>query len=213
VAVELAPGVWRWAGEHPDWTPGADYEPVVASHAIALPAARLLVDPLWPEEDDDVDWLDAFAREDRLLVVLLKPDHLRAGAEVAHAYGGRVVTNEAVARELPRDATVSVLAVGEDIADGAQLVGDGRGRGETPLWVPTHRTVAFADAVRGDPAGGLRVWSYPPGRETPTRAALERVVALGPDVVLVGHGTPVVGGGAQALREALARPPWVDEAA
>ena len=211
MAVELAPGVWRWEREHPDWRPGADFEPEVACAGIALPSARLLVDPLWPEEDDDVDWLDAFAREERLLVAVLKPDHVREAAELAHAYGGRVVTNGRVAHELPRTATVSVLAVGEDIADGAELLDDGRGRGETPLWVPTHRTVAFADAVRGDPDGGLRVWSYPRGREAATRAAVERIAALAPDVVLVGHGAPVVGGGADALREALARPPWADE--
>jgi hypothetical protein len=211
VATELAPGVWTWRREHPDWAPGDDFEPEVACYAVALPSARLLVDPLWPDDDDDVDWLDDFAHGGRVLAAVLKPDHVRDAAEVAHAYGGRVVTNADVAPQLAARATVSVLDVGEEIADGARFVGDGRGRGETPLWIPPARAIAFADAVRGDPAGGLRVWSYPPGREPATRDALETIVLLEPEIVLVGHGQPVVGAGAAALREALDRPPWVTE--
>jgi hypothetical protein len=200
-----------WRSEHPDWAPDADYEPEVACYAVRLPSARLLVDPLWPEDDDEVDWLDGFARGGRLLVVVLKPDHVREAAEIAHAYGGRVVTNAAVARLLEPAATVSVLAAGEELADGARFLDDERGRGETPLWLPTVRAVAFADALRGDPEGGLRVWSYPPGREAATRDALTTIATLEPELVLVGHGQPIVHEGAAALREALTRPPWVTE--
>ncbi|TMM01608.1 MAG: hypothetical protein E6G10_12610 [Actinobacteria bacterium] len=213
MATELAPGVWMWRREHPEWGPGADYEPEVSCYAVELPSARLLIDPLWPEEDADVDWLDALVRRRRVIVAVLKPDHLREGAELAHAYGGRVVTNAAVASLLHPTVPFSVLEPGEPLADGARLFEDGRGRGETPLWLPTHGAIAFADAVRGDPAGGLRVWSYPPGREEATRAALEVIAALEPDLVLVGHGDPVVSDGAAALREALRRPPWVEEEA
>jgi hypothetical protein len=210
VATELAPGVWTWRLEHPDWAPGDDFEPEVACYAVHTPSAALLIDALWP--DDDEDWLDAFVAHERVLAAVLKPDHVREASELAHAYGGRVVTNADVAGLLGPAATVSVLEVGEEIADGMRFLADGRGRGETPLWIPTARAVAFADAVRGDPEqGGLRVWSYPPGREAATRAALEDVVAREPEHVLVGHGAPVIGGGAAALREALERPPWVTE--
>ena len=212
MATELAPGVWMWRLEHPEWAPDSDYEPEVACYAVHLPSAQVLIDPLWPEDDGDVGWLDDFARGGRLLVALLKPDHLRAGAEIAHASGGRVVTNAGVAPLLGAAATVSVLDVGEDLADGARFLDDGRGRGETPLWIPRVRAVAFADAVRGDPeAGGLRVWSYPPGHDLVTRDALSTIAQLEPELVLVGHGEPVVSGGAAALREALTRPPWVNE--
>jgi hypothetical protein len=156
-----------------------------------------------------VDWLDGFAGRGRVLVTVLKPDHLRDAAEVAHAYGGRVVTNAEVAALLDPSRTVSVLEVGEDLADGARFLDDGRGRGETPLWLPTAHAVAFADAVRGDPeAGGLRVWSYPAGHDLLTRDALSTIARLEPDLVLVGHGEPVTHDGAAALREALDRPPW-----
>ena len=190
MATELAPGVWMWRREHPEWTPDSDYEPEVACYAVRLPSARLLIDPLWADDDADEDWID----------------------EIAHAYGGRVVTNAAAAALLDPSATVSVLAAGEDLADGARFLDDGRGRGETPLWLPTARAVAFADAVRGDPeAGGLRVWSYPPGHDLVTRDALSTIAQLEPELVLVGHGEPIVHDGAAALREALYRPPWIVE--
>ena len=202
-----------WRREHPEWGPGADYEPEVSCYAVELPSARLLIDPLWADDDADEDRIDDLARGGRVLAAVLKPDHLRDAAEIAHAYGGRVVTNAAVASLLHPTVPFSVLEPGEPLADGARLFEDGRGRGETPLWLPTHGAIAFADAVRGDPAGGLRVWSYPPGREEATRAALEVIAALEPDLVLVGHGDPVVSDGAAALREALRRPPWVEEEA
>jgi len=212
VATELAPGVWMWRREHPEWTPDSDYEPEVACYAVRLPSARLLIDPLWADDDADEDWLDDFARGGRVLAAVLKPDHLRDAAEIAHAYGGRVVTNADAAALLDPSATVSVLDVGEDLADGARFLDDGRGRGETPLWLPTARAVAFADAVRGDPeAGGLRVWSYPPGHDLVTRDALSTIAQLEPELVLVGHGEPIVSDGASALREALDRPPWTNE--
>jgi hypothetical protein len=212
VATELAEGLWTWRREHPEWHTGADYEPEVASYAVRLASAILLVDPLWPEDDSaDYDWLDALARSDRLLVALLKPDHVRDGAGIAHAYGGRLLAGPAAAAEAGGEAPVHIVRPGDKLVDGVRALDDGRGRGETPLWLPAQRAVAFADGVRGDPDGGLRIWSYPPGREPAVREALSAIADLDPELVLVGHGAPVVAGGAAALRDALDRPPWEQE--
>jgi hypothetical protein len=212
VATELADGLWTWRREHPEWDTGADYEPEVASYAVRLTDAMLLIDPLWPEEDsEDYDWLDEAARADRLLVAVLKPDHARDASGIAYAYGGRVLAGEASAAVLDGAAPVHVVAPGATLLEGVRVLDDGRGRGETPLWVPSHRAVAFADGVRGDPAGGLRVWSYPPGREAAVRADVADIADLDPVLVLVGHGEPVSSGGAAALRDALERPPWEEE--
>jgi len=212
VATELAEGLWTWRREHPEWSTESDYEPEVSSYAVRLAEAVLLIDPLWPEEDsDDFGWLDALAREDLLLVAVLKPDHVRDAAGIAHAYGGRVLAGEEAASEVDGEAPVHVVASGAKLGGGVRVLDDGRGRGETPLWLPSHRAVAFADGVRGDPEGGLRVWSYPPGREAAVRGAVTEIAALEPEMVLVGHGEPVTAGGAGALRDALDRPPWVDE--
>jgi len=209
VATELVPGLWTWRREHPDWDLDSDYEPEVGSFAVRLEQAILFVDPLWPEEEsEDFAWLDALARADRLLVAVLKPDHARDAAGIAHAYGGRILAGEASAAVLGPGAPVHVVQPGARLPDEVRVLDDARGRGETPLWVPSHRAVLFADAVRGDPGGGLRVWSYPPGREDAVRAALRAIADLGPELVLVGHGRSVTSGGAAALRAALDRPPW-----
>ena len=212
MARQLADGLWTWRREHPEWDVHADWDADVACYAVRLAEAMLLIDPLWPEEDsEDFDWLDTLARSDRLLVAVLKPDHLRDGSGIAHAYGGRVLAGEAVAGALDDEAPIHVVATGKKLTGGVVVLDDARGRGETPLWLPSHRAVAFADGVRGDPEGGLRVWSYPPGRETAVREAIGAIADLGPDMVLVGHGPPVTAGGAAALREALDRPPWEEE--
>ena len=86
-------------------------------------------------------------------------------------------------------------------------------RQEMPLWFPSHRALAFGDAVVGVD-GALRVWEV---ADSERRMAwyrnrlvprLEPLLALETESVLVTHGTPVVGGGRKALREALAAGPW-----
>jgi len=209
VATELADGLWTWRREHPEWDTRADWDPDVACYAVRLAQAMLLIDPLWPEEgSEDFDWLDGIARADRLLVAVLKPDHVRDAAGIAHAYGGRIVAGEAAAGAIAGTAPVHVVAAGEKLLEGIRTLDDARGRGETPLWVPHYRAVAFADGIIGDGDGGLRVWSYPAGLEEAVRAAMTAIADLEPDMVLVGHGAPVTSGGAAALRSALDRPPF-----
>src|SRR4051794_2740333 len=123
VATELAPGVWMWRREHPEWTPDSDYEPEVACYAVRLPSARLLIDPLWADDDADEDWIDDFARGGRVLAAVLKPDHLRDAAEIAHAYGGRGGTHADAAPPLDPSATGSVLPPRGGPAAGARVSG------------------------------------------------------------------------------------------
>ncbi len=75
------------------------------------------------------------------------------------------------------------------------------------------RWTAFGDTVAGVD-GTLRVWEV---ADTDRRRAwyrerfvpsLEPLLALEIENVLVTHGPPVVGGGREALAEALAGDPW-----
>ena len=43
---------------------------------------------------------------------------------------------------------------------GLEALYDGRGRNETPLWLPDQRTLVFADALTA-PHGELLVWGTP----------------------------------------------------
>jgi hypothetical protein len=84
-------------------------------------------------------------------------------------------------------------------------------RGELPLHLPWASALAFGDAVVGVD-GGLRVWEqgardprWYRERLVPTLAPLTH---LGAERVLVTHGLPVFSDGTDALRAALAAPPW-----
>jgi hypothetical protein len=84
-------------------------------------------------------------------------------------------------------------------------------RYETPLWFPDHRALAFGDALVGY-EGSLRVWQQGPFSKQwyrekflPTLAPL---LTLDVERVLATHGPPVTHGGREALRAAVAAPPW-----
>jgi glyoxylase-like metal-dependent hydrolase (beta-lactamase superfamily II) len=66
---------------------------------------------------------------------------------------------------------------------------DGRGRNETPLWLPEQRALVFADGLTA-PGGELRVWATP-WHEERALPALRRLLELPFELVIVSHGEPV----------------------
>jgi glyoxylase-like metal-dependent hydrolase (beta-lactamase superfamily II) len=98
----------------------------------------------------------------------------------------------------------------EEIEPGTKLPGglialyDGRGRNETPLWLPEQRTLVFADALTA-PEGQLRVWSTPWHNEL-VLPALRVLLELPFEWVIVSHGEPVHH--RAAYEQALDLPPW-----
>jgi len=81
---------------------------------------------------------------------------------------------------------------------------DGRGRNETPLWVPDQRALVFADALTA-PRGELRVWGTP-WHEKRVLPALRELLELPFEHVIVSHGEPVHD--RAAFEQALERAPW-----
>ena len=81
---------------------------------------------------------------------------------------------------------------------------DGRGRNETPLWLPAQRALVFADALTA-PGGELRVWATPWHKER-ALPALRRLLELPFELVIVSHGEPVHD--RAAYERALERPSW-----
>jgi glyoxylase-like metal-dependent hydrolase (beta-lactamase superfamily II) len=88
-------------------------------------------------------------------------------------------------------------------------------RFEMPLHLPSHRALAFGDAVV-ETGGELRIWAQ--GRVDEKRhrfyrerfnPTLEPLLELDVERVLVTHGAPVLSGGAAELRRALEREPWI----
>ena len=81
---------------------------------------------------------------------------------------------------------------------------DGRGRNETPVWIPEQRALVFADALTA-PAGELRVWGTP-WHEKRVLPALRELLDLPFEHVIVSHGEPVHD--RAAFENALERTPW-----
>jgi hypothetical protein len=216
---EITPGIWRWTAPHPEWRPDNEWGKEVASFAFAVADTLVLVDPLvadevWPQ-------LDELAAECASVAALITiPYHVRSSEDVVARYGGKasVWAHPAAARRLREGSILRPIEPGAPLPGSAQAfaIGSPR-RQEMPLWFPSHRALAFGDAVVGVD-GTLRVWAWEVGENERRRAwyrdrflpTLEPLLRLEPRSVLVTHGPPVVEGGRAALAEALATDPWQD---
>ncbi len=212
--VPLADDLWHWTARHPAWHPG-DWGSAVGSYALATPDALLLVDPLVPG-DELLAALERLAAGRAVHVMITIGYHARSADLLADRLGARLHGPAAVASRLRDPGRLDVLEPGRAGPAGALPFAIGRPpRGERPLWLPAHAALAVGDSLVTTPAGELRLWSQRPvddARVRRHRDVLAPTFAplLGLPVrhVLTTHGPPVVGTGADALREALAAPPW-----
>jgi hypothetical protein len=214
---EIAPGLWRWTAPHPEWRPDVEWGHEVASFALAVDETLLLVDPLVPE--DVWPRLDELADERAGVAALITiPYHVRSSEDVLARYGAKasVWGHPAAARRMRGASSLRPIEPGAALPGSAEAfaIGSPR-RQEMPLWFPSHRALAFGDAVVGV-GGALRVWLWEAADGTKRKAwyrnrfvpTLEGLLGLETESVLVTHGPAVVGGGREALREALAADPW-----
>lgn len=198
--AEIRPGLLRWEARHPEWVeprePGdpADWPPDVGCVAYEAPDAFLLVDPLVPDGEAELqEELDARveAHGQRVVILTTLGFHRRSRDRLAERYGA---STSRARRSLPRG--VLTLPV--------------RGAGETMVWLPEHAALVPGDRLLGDDRGGLRLcppsWlRYLPSGMTVERLrdALRPLLDLPVELVLVSHGRPVLGDGRAALAAAL----------
>ncbi|MGH3015915.1 MAG: hypothetical protein ACRDNN_13290, partial [Gaiellaceae bacterium] len=93
---------------------------------------------------------------------------------------------------------------GSELPGGLVALYDGRGRNETPLWLPEQRALVFADGLTA-PGGELRVWATA-WHEERVLPALRALLDLPFELVIVSHGEPVHD--RAAFERALGREPW-----
>jgi glyoxylase-like metal-dependent hydrolase (beta-lactamase superfamily II) len=160
--------------------------------------------------------LDGLAADATVHVLVTIGYHVRSAEALCGRYGARVFGPRACARRLRDGSLLTVLEPGDEGPAGTRAFAIGRPvRGERPLWLPSHRALAFGDALVGTPQGELRLWVQDPvddrrahwyrERFAPTLAPL---LQLPVQRVLVTHGDPVLEDGAAALRDAVDEPPW-----
>ena len=203
---DVAPGLWLWRMEYPDWRPGVGWGPLVASTCVESRGEVALLDPLAPPADA----ADVWSRLDErppTMVVTLKPDHVRDVDLFVGRYGAQAFGPFLFWRHDIPTTELEPIQPGSDLPGGLVALYDGRNRMETPLWLPKQRALVFADALTA-PDGELRVWATP-WHEERVLPALRALVELPFERVIVSHGEPVHD--RDAFERALAFPPWEGE--
>jgi glyoxylase-like metal-dependent hydrolase (beta-lactamase superfamily II) len=200
--TDVAPGLWIWRMEHPDWAPHLNWPATVTSTCVESGGEVGVLDPLAPPDDVSEVWqrLDA---KPPTFVAVLKPDHVRnvdlfVGRYGAQAYGPALFWRD----DIPK-TELEPIEPGSELPGGFVALYDGRGRNETPLWLPEQRTLVFADGLTSQ-GGELRIWGTP--HEERARAALRELLELPFEHVVVSHGQPVHD--RAAYERALELPVW-----
>jgi hypothetical protein len=175
----------------------------VASTCVASGGERLVLDPLAPPADAAEVWnrLDACPPT---AVVILKPDHVRDVDLFVSRYHVRAFGPRLFFRDDIPATELQPVDPGVQLPGGVVALYDGRGRNETPLWLPEQRALVFADALTA-PRGELRVWTTPWHKQR-VLPALRAMLELPFEHVIVSHGEPVHT--REALERALVLPPW-----
>jgi hypothetical protein len=200
--VDVAPGLWVWRLPHPDWSDDADWEPMVTSTCVESGGEVVLLDPLAPPDGDPVwERLDA---DPPTIAVILKPDHVRDVDRFVERYGARAYGPYLFWRHDIPATELEGVEPGDELPGGLVALYDGRGRNETPVWIPERRTLVFADALT-ERGGELRVWATP-WHEERALPALRALLELPFKHVIVAHGEPVHD--RAAYERALELPPW-----
>lgn len=206
VAAELrdvAPGLWLWRIEHPAWKEGIGWEPLVSSACVESGDEVVLLDPLAPPSDAVDVWARIDARTPTVVVVL-KPEYVRDVDVFVRRYGARAFGPYLFWRGDAPETELEPIEPGSELPGRLVALYDGRGRNETPLWLPEQRALVFADALTA-PGGELRVWTTP-WHEERALPALRALLDLPFEHVLVSHGEPVHD--RAEYERALKRPPW-----
>jgi glyoxylase-like metal-dependent hydrolase (beta-lactamase superfamily II) len=203
--IDVAPGLWVWRVEYPDWRADSGWGPLVASTCVESGGEVALLDPLAPPEEAAEIWARLDARPPTMAVVL-KPDHVRDVDLFVRRYGARAFGPWLFWRTNIPETELEPIEPGSELPGGLVALYDGRGRNETPLWLPEQRALVFADALTA-PEGELRIWATP--QEERALPALRALLELPFEHVIVSHGEPVHD--RAAYERALELPTWKGE--
>ena len=185
---DVAPGLWIWRARHPGWKEGDDWPPVVTSPFVESRGERLVLDPLAPPDDATEFWKRLDAHPPTAAVVLL-PDHVRDIDKFVARYHARPFGPMFFFRDDIPKTQLEPIRPDTVLPGGLVAQYDGRGRAETPLWLPEQHVIVFGDALT-EREGVLRVWDSP-SHEKRVLPAMRVLLELPFEKVIVSHGEPV----------------------
>jgi hypothetical protein len=199
---DVAPGLWIWSVDYPDWHPGVGWGPTVWSTCVESEGEVAVLDPMEPQEGEVRTRLDA---KPPTLAVVLKPDHVRDVDLFVERYGARGFGPWLFWPQNIPTTELEPVQPGMELPGGLVALYDGRGRMETPLWLPEQRALVFADALTA-PDGELLVGETP-WHEERVLPALRAMLDLPFERVIVSHSNEAPVHDRAAFEAALERPP------
>jgi hypothetical protein len=203
---DVAPGLWIWRVQHPDWSRHVDWEPFVTSTCVESGDEVAVIDALAPPEEAADVWARLEERPPTLAVVM-KPDHVRSVDLFVQRYGARAYGPYLFFGGDAPETELDPIEPGTELPGGLVALYDGRGRMETPLWLPEQRALVFADALT-ERDGELLVWGTP-WHEERALPALRALLDLPFEHVIISHGEPLHD--RAAYERALELPPWTGD--
>jgi hypothetical protein len=210
--IDLAPRLWIWRLEHPEWNEHCDWQEVVTSTCVDAGGERWLLDPLLPPTDANQVW-DRLSERPPTAVALLTPDHAdrmswddrQVGSvdAVVGRCGCRAFGPDDWSENKPRKTDLQKIVPNEELPGGLIPFRDPRGWSETPLYLREQKTLVFGDALT-ERGGALRVWGTPHIERA--RSDLRAMLDLPFERLVISHGQPVHT--RDALERALDLPGW-----
>src|SRR5215217_173818 len=199
----VATGLWVWSIEYPDWRPDVGWGPKVWSTCVESAGEVAVLDAMEPRSDDVWQRLD---RKPPTIAVVLKPEHVRDVDLFVERYGARAFGPWLLWPQNIPETTLEPVQPGTELPGGLVALYDGRGRMETPLWLPEQRALVFADALRA-PEDELLVGETP-WHEERVLPALRALLDLPFEHVVVSHSNEAPVHDRAAFERALERPPY-----
>jgi hypothetical protein len=199
--VDVAPGLWIWRTEHPDWSANVNWSAPVTSTCVESGGEVIVLDALAPTDDATWERLDA---SPPTVAMVLKPDHVRDVDVFVERYGVAAYGPWLYWRDDIPKTHLQLLEPGMETPGGLLALYDGRGRMETPVWLPEQKTIVFADALT-ERDGRLLVWGSR-SHEQRELPALRELLELPFERVIISHGEAVHD--RAAFERALELPPF-----
>jgi hypothetical protein len=202
---DVAPGLWIWRAKHHHWKPGDDWQPIVTSTYVESRGEKVVIDPLVPKIPSEELWKRLDNKPPTMAAVTIA-DHVRDIDEFVsryhvHAFGPKLFYPD----DVPKNQ-LEIIEPDRVLPGGLVALYDGRGRLETPLWLPEQRVIVFGDALT-ERAGVLRVWSSP-WHEKRALPALRELLSLPFQQVIISHADHDPVHDRTAYERALKLPPW-----
>lgn len=192
---EITPGIVHWKAHHPKI--GAEVS------CYYLPAERVLIDPMEPEEG--LDWFRENGPPEHIL--LSNRHHDRDSSKFVEAFGCKVHASRPGMHEFSDGQQVEPFDFGDELPGGVKAYEAGAiCPDDTALHIPAHSALAVADGVIN--YGGLgfvpeeHLGDDVEATKRAIRNSYARIAAEAEfDNLLVAHGEPIVGDAREALRD------------